>query len=99
MRARREFNLLVVHGDGRRIARLSLSRWLILTVLAFVVALPISVAVIYTDYLSLRQQRAALKVLSAKVAEQQTVIEASRTKMQAIWAEIDGWREGAHESR
>ena len=93
MRARREFNLLVVHGDGRRIARLSLSRWLILTVLAFVVALPISVAVIYTDYLSLRQERAALKVLSAKVVEQQTVIEASRTKMQAIWAEIDGWRE------
>jgi murein DD-endopeptidase MepM/ murein hydrolase activator NlpD len=92
MRARREFNLLVVHGDGRRIARLSLSRWLILTVLAFVVALPISVAVIYTDYLSLRQQRAALTVLSAKVAEQQTVIEASRAKMQAIWAEIEGWR-------
>src|SRR5262249_59396410 len=45
MRARREFNLLVVHGDGRRIARLSLSRWLILTVLTFVVALPISYAV------------------------------------------------------
>jgi murein DD-endopeptidase MepM/ murein hydrolase activator NlpD len=93
MRARREFNLLVVHGDGRRIARLSLSRWLILTVLAFVVALPISVAVIYTDYLSLRQQRVALNALSAKVAEQQSAIEASRTKMQAMWAEIDGWRD------
>ncbi|HEY4909888.1 MAG TPA: M23 family metallopeptidase [Methylomirabilota bacterium] len=93
MRARREFNLLVVHGDGRRIARLTLSRWLILTVLGLAVALPVSVAVIYADYLSLRQQRASLGKLTARVAEQQSVIDASRAKMQMIWAEIDGWRE------
>ena len=93
MRARREFNLLVVHGDGRRIARLALSRWLILTILGLAVALPVSVAVIYADYLSLRQQRALLGELTARVAEQQSVIDASRAKMQMIWAEIDGWRE------
>jgi murein DD-endopeptidase MepM/ murein hydrolase activator NlpD len=93
MRARREFNLLVVHGDGRRVARLALSRWLILTVLGLAVALPVSVAVIYADYLSLRQQRALLNELTARVAEQQSVIEASRAKMQTIWAEINGWRE------
>ena len=44
MRNRREFNLLVVHGDGRRIARLTLSRWVFLTILGLVVALPVSVA-------------------------------------------------------
>jgi murein DD-endopeptidase MepM/ murein hydrolase activator NlpD len=93
MRARREFNLLVVHGDGRRIARFTLSRWLILTILAVVVALPVSVAVIYTDYLSLRQQRAALGSLTARFEEQQSAINTSRAKMQAIWAEIEGWRE------
>jgi murein DD-endopeptidase MepM/ murein hydrolase activator NlpD len=93
MRARREFNLLVVHGDGRRIARLTLSRWLILTILGLAVALPVSVAVIYADYLSLRQQRASLGELTARVAEQQSIIDASRAKMQMIWAEIDGWRE------
>jgi len=90
---RHEFNLLVVHGDGRRVARLTLSRWLILAVLGLAVALPVSVAVIYADYLSLRQQRAALNELTARVAEQQSVIEASRAKMQAIWAEINGWRD------
>ena len=93
MRVRREFNLLVVHGDGRRIARFTLSRWLVLTILGLAVALPVSVAVIYADYLSLRQQRAVFSELTARVAEQQSVIDASRAKMQAIWAEIDGWRE------
>lgn len=91
-RPRREFNLLVVHGDGRRVARLALSRWLVLTILALAVALPVSVALIYADYLSLRQQRAAFRELTTRVAEQQSALEASRTKMQAIWAEIEGWR-------
>ena len=96
MRTRREFNLLVVHGDGRRIARLTLSRWVLLTILGFLVALPVSVAFIYADYIALRQQRASLgevAALNAKVVEQQSIIDASRAKMRAIWAEIDGWRE------
>lgn len=90
---RHAFNLLVVHGDGRRIARLTLSPWLILTILGLAVALPTSVAVIYVDYLALRQQRATLNELTARVAEQQSVIEVSRLKMQTLWAEINGWRE------
>ena len=93
MTARRELNLLVVHGDGRRIARLTLPRWLILTMLALFVALPASVTLIYTDYLTLRSQRASLNLLSARVVEQQEMIDASQTKMRQIRAEIDGWRE------
>jgi len=93
MPARREFNLLVVHGDGRRIVRVSLPRWLILTVLGLFLAVPASVVVIYTDYLELRSQRASLNDLTARVAEQQGVIEASQSKMRQIRAEIDGWRE------
>ena len=90
---RREFNLLVVHGDGRRIARLTLPRWLILTVLGLFLAVPASVTVIYKDYLTLRSQRASLNELSARVVEQQGTIDASQTKMRQIRAEIDGWRE------
>lgn len=93
MPARREFNLLVVHGDGRRIARLTLPRWLILLVLGLFLAVPASVGVIYTDYLKLRSQRASLNQLTGRVAEQQGVIEASQAKMRAIRAEIDGWRD------
>jgi murein DD-endopeptidase MepM/ murein hydrolase activator NlpD len=93
MPAQRGFNLLVVHGDGRRIARVTLPRWLILAVLGLSLALPASVAVIYTDYLQLRSQRASLNELTARVAEQQEVIGASRSKMRQIHAEIDGWRD------
>jgi len=93
MLARREFNLLVVHGDGRRIARLTLPRWLILTVLGLFLAVPASVTVIYKDYLALRSQRASLNELSARVVEQQGVIDASQSKMRQIRVEIDGWRE------
>ena len=93
MPARREFNLLVVHRDGRRIARLTIPRWLILTVLGLVLAVPASVTVIYKDYLQLRSQRASLDELTARVAEQQGVIDASQLKMRQIRAEIDGWRD------
>ena len=93
MPARREFNLLVVHGDGRRIARVTLPRWLILAVLGLILAVPASVAVIYTDYLQLRSQRASLNELTARVAEQQGVIDASQLKMREIRGEIDGWRD------
>ena len=93
MPTRREFNLLVVHRDGRRIARLTLPRWLILTVLGFFLAVPASVTVIYKDYLQLRSQRASLNELTARVAEQQGVIDASQSKMRQIRAEIDGWRD------
>ena len=93
MPARRGFNLLVVHGDGRRIARLTLPRWLILTMLGLFLAVPASVTLIYKDYLTLRSQRASLNQLSARVVEQQEMIDASQTKMRQIRAEIDGWRE------
>jgi murein DD-endopeptidase MepM/ murein hydrolase activator NlpD len=93
MLARREFNLLVVHGDGRGIARLTLPRWLILTVLGLFLAVPASVTVIYTDYLTLRTQRASLNELSVRVVKQQHLIDGWQTRMRQIRAEIDGWRE------
>jgi murein DD-endopeptidase MepM/ murein hydrolase activator NlpD len=93
MPALRKFNLLVVHDDGRRIARVALPRWLFLVVLGLSVAVPASVAVIYTDYLQLRSQRASLNDLTARVAEQQGLIDSAQSKMRRIRAEIDGWRE------
>jgi murein DD-endopeptidase MepM/ murein hydrolase activator NlpD len=93
MRAPRKFNFLVVHDDGRRIASVTLPRWLILSALALLVVAPVSVAFIYSDYLQLRSQRASFSDLAARVAEQRGVIEASQSKMREIRAEINGWRE------
>lgn len=93
MPKRRQFNLLVIHGDGQRIARVTVPRWLIVTALGLFLAVVASVVVIYTDYLALRSQRASLTALTARVAEQQSVIEHTQSKMHQIRAEIDGWRE------
>jgi len=54
---------------------------------------PASVTVIYTDYLTLRTQRASLNELSVRVVKQQQVIDGWQTRMRQIRAEIDGWRE------
>ena len=93
MPAPRKFNVLVVHDDGRRIARVTLPRWLILTVLGLVLSAPTAVAIIYTDYLQLRSQRASLHDLSSRLAAQQDVIDATQSKMRQIRAEIDSWRD------
>jgi len=89
----KEFNLLVVHGDGRRVVRLALSRWVIVIALGVLLAAPIALAVIYGDYLELRRERASLAQLTARVTEQQTLIESSQARMRELRAEIDSWRD------
>ena len=89
----KEFNLLVVHGDGRRVVRLALSRWVILIALGVLLAAPIALAVICGDYLQLRRERASLAQLTARVTEQQTLIESSQARMRELRAEIDSWRD------
>src|SRR6266849_6339467 len=88
----KEFNLLVVHGDGRRVVRLTLPRWTIFIVIGFLLAAPLALAAIYGDYLHLRRERASLAQLSARVTEQQALIESSQARMRELRAEIDSWR-------
>ena len=89
----KEFNLLVVHGDGRRVVRLALSRWVIVVGIGVLVAAPIALAAIYSDYLQLRRERAALAHLTARVTEQHALIESSQARMRELRAEIDSWRD------
>src|SRR2546425_10492982 len=88
----KEFNLLVVHGDGRRVVRLTLPRWTIFIVIGFLLVAPLALAAIYGDYLQLRGERASLAQLSARVTEQQALIESSQARMRELRAEIDSWR-------
>src|SRR2546422_2200566 len=88
----KEFNLLVVHGDGRRVVRLTLPRWTIFIVIGFLLVAPLALAAIYGDYLQLRGERASLAQLSARVTEQQALIESSQARMRELRTEIDSWR-------
>jgi murein DD-endopeptidase MepM/ murein hydrolase activator NlpD len=89
----KEFNLLVVHGDGRRVVRLALSRWVIVVGIGVLLAAPIALAAIYSDYLQLRRERASLAQLTARVTEQHALIESSQARMRELRAEIDSWRD------
>ena len=89
----KEFNLLVVHGDGRRVVRLALSRWVIVVALGVLLAAPIALAVIYGDYLQLRRERASLAQLTSRLTELQALIESSQARMRELRAEIDSWRD------
>jgi murein DD-endopeptidase MepM/ murein hydrolase activator NlpD len=89
----KEFNLLVVNSDGRRVVRLALPRWLFFAVTGLLLTVPLSVALIYGDYLQLRRERATLTQLSKRVAEQQTQIESSEAGIRHLRTEIDGWRD------
>jgi murein DD-endopeptidase MepM/ murein hydrolase activator NlpD len=61
--------------------------------LSVLLAAPIALAVIYGDYLQLRRERASLAQLTARVTEQQTLIESSQARMRELRAEIDSWRD------
>src|ERR1700730_6800392 len=89
----KEFNLLVVPGDGRRVVRLALSRWVIVVVIGVLLAAPMALVAIYSDYLQLRRERASLAQLTARVTDQQALIESSQARMRELRAEIDSWRD------
>src|SRR3977135_1336579 len=89
----KEFNLLLVRGDGRRVVRLALPRWTIFVVIGILLTASVVLVAIYGDYLQLRRERASLAQLTARLTEQQAFIESSQTRMRQLRAEIDSWRD------
>ncbi len=92
MRQPHWFNLLIVHGDGTRVLRLNLPRWVLyggLTALALAVC---TLGAIYGDYISLKRQFGQVAALQRQTAEQQALIEAFHTRIAEIRGEIFTWR-------
>lgn len=96
MAKRRSVELLVVRSDGVRIMRSIVPRWAVSVVLGGaslgLVLAATSLAAMYTDYRSLREQRATLSVLLPRATEQQATLEAYRVRARELRAEIAGWR-------
>ncbi|HET8578117.1 MAG TPA: M23 family metallopeptidase [Methylomirabilota bacterium] len=93
MPRRRGFNLLVVKSDGSGVFRLSIPRWVLGGAVGAFVLAASSLGLIYSDYLSLRSQRASFAAGQARAAEQQAAVEASEKRAREVRAEIDNWRE------
>lgn len=89
----RRFNLLVVKSDGSGVLRLAIPHWALWSVLGLVVLVMASLSAIYSDYLTLRSQRATLASLEPRLAEQQALINAYQAKTSEVRVEIDSWRE------
>jgi murein DD-endopeptidase MepM/ murein hydrolase activator NlpD len=86
------FNLLIVKGDGSGVFRLSLPRWLLGLTVGGAVFVAATLGAIYSDYLSLRHQRANFTALQGRLVEQQTLIDDSEKRAREVRVEIDSWR-------
>jgi murein DD-endopeptidase MepM/ murein hydrolase activator NlpD len=89
----KQFNLLMVRDDGSRVLRLSVPGWVVGAIVSGFAVTLLGLAVIYPDYVSLRNQRATFSALSARLASQQSMIEASQQRMKEIRGEINSWRD------
>jgi cell division protein FtsB len=93
----RRFNLLLVRGDGTRILRIALPQWAIMVALGGMAVgaalVATSLGAIYSDYLSLRSQRATFATALPRLAEQQALLDAYQARARELRAEINGWRE------
>lgn len=89
----KQFNLLMVRDDGSRVLRLSVPGWVVGVAVGGLAVTLIGLAFIYPDYVSLRQQRSTFTALSARLQNQQVLLDASRSRLREIRGEIDSWRD------
>ncbi len=92
MRQPRRFNLLIVHGDGMRVLRLNLPRWIAYGGLALLALAVSTLGAIYGDYISLKRQFGRVAALQRQTAEQQTLIESFHTRIAEVRGEVSTWR-------
>ncbi len=92
MRQPQRFNLLIVHGDGTRVFRLNLPRWVLYGSLTVLVVAVSTLGAIFGDYVSLKYQFGQVAALQRKTAEQQALIESFHARIAEIRGEVSAWR-------
>jgi len=86
------FNLVVVHGDGSRVLRLCVPRWIAYGVLGSGAAVLAATAGLSGEYALHRRQAGQMEALRQRADEQRALIDALRTQVPAIRNEIMGWK-------
>jgi hypothetical protein len=87
------FHVLILHGDGSRVMRVRLPRWLAYGTVGFVASV-VSVAVgISSDYVVVKRQSGKLATLRRHVASQRALLGAFETGVATVSSEINAWRE------
>ena len=93
MRGGSGFNLLIVHGDGSRIVRLRLPRWVLWGGLLTLVLGVSTLGAIFGDYLSLKQETSQVGTLRQQVQEQAKLIDGFYRRTGELRKEVASWRE------
>jgi murein DD-endopeptidase MepM/ murein hydrolase activator NlpD len=93
MKRQSEFNLLIVHGDGSRILRLNLPRWVLWGSLLAVVLGVSTLGAIFGDYVSLKREGPYHERLRRQVAEQAALVNSFSQRTTELRKEISSWRE------
>jgi len=84
------FSLVVVHGDGSRVSRLSVPRWIAYATLGLEAALlAVMVEVFSGGYTTLRQETEALR---ARVDDQRTLLDVFEQRLPVLREEVRGWK-------
>ena len=86
------FSLVVVHGDGERVLRFCLPRWLVYGTLGSVTAVVAAAVGVSGDYLFLERQWVQMAALRRRVDDQSALIDAFQTRVTAVRSEIMVWK-------
>ena len=84
------FSLLVIHGDGSRVSRVYLPRWILYGTLGSLAA--IVVASFSGEYLLGRRDGDQVAALRRRVDDQRALIDSFHTRVAAVRGEITAWR-------
>lgn len=85
------FNLVLVHGDGSRVARLRLPRWIVYGTVGIVVAVFVAAAGLSGEYVRLRQQTSQLPALHQRVADQRALIDTFQKRVATVRSDVMAW--------
>jgi len=84
------FSLLVVHGDGSRVLRVSLPRWIVYGTLGSVAA--VAAVGLSAEYVFRQRDGNEVAELRRRVDDQRAVIDSFQTRVAAVRGEITTWR-------
>src|SRR5439155_1512987 len=83
------FSLLVVHGDGSRVLRVSLPRWIVYGTLGSVAA--VAAVGLSAEYVFRQRDGNEVAELRRRVDDQRAVIDSLQTRVAAVRGEITTW--------
>jgi len=90
---RKQFSLLIVRGDGTRVARFNFPRPAAIGVFAGVALGLTTFFGLLGDWLQLRQLTVEARTFKAQIAEQQATVDSFNRRVVELRTEMTGWRE------